>query len=419
MLMLTLSLALASVIPAAGTDAYAAAGTDDPASEPAAVTAVPTEDSGEASVEVTEEAEPKPVVLLRTTITGYSRTRGRVINKSFKVSATITPARSRTVKLQRYNSSKKTWKTVMTKKAGSGESSKVTFSVPKKLRKKTTSLWRIYVPETDQYKAATSKKISLTTRNIKKVKLTARAAVIYRIDKDGSGTIIYTKARDKKLAQASTTKLMTAVLLLESGRLKGKTKISKHAAATPWGSGHLEKGDVFKTRDLLYAMLLPSSNDAATAVAERVGGSESEFVRMMNAKAKAMGLKSTQFRNPHGLDANGHYTTAYELAKLTAYAYTFPEIRKCWATKAKTINCVNRKKSWKLWSTNAIFSYVKEFLGGKTGTEDNAKCCFTGVYTYKGATYVTVVLGSNYGFARWSDTKKLHKYIRKYAATKY
>ena len=130
---------------------------------------------------------------------------------------------------------------------------------------------------------------------------------------------------------------MTAVLLMESGKINTKTTISKHAAATPWGSGRLSKGDIFKTRDLLYAMLLPSYNDAATAVAEKVGGTEKKFVAMMNAKAKELGLNKTHFCNPHGLDADGHYTTAKELAMLTAYAYTFPKIRDCWGTQFKSI----------------------------------------------------------------------------------
>jgi D-alanyl-D-alanine carboxypeptidase len=145
---------------------------------------------------------------------------------------------------------------------------------------------------------------------------------------------------------------------------------------------------------------------------------------MMNAKAKEMGMTKTHFCNPHGLDASGHYTTAKELAMLTAYAYTFPEIRECWGTQVKTISTVKtkanpKKKKWTLWSTNSIFGYVSNFLGGKTGTEDNAGCCFTGVYEYNGSVYVTVVLGSGYGFARWADTKKLHKYITTYAATEY
>jgi D-alanyl-D-alanine carboxypeptidase len=85
----------------------------------------------------------------------------------------------------------------------------------------------------------------------------------------------------------------------------------------------------------------------------------------------------------------------------------------------KAITSLTNKSKWTLFSTNAIFGYSKHFKGGKTGTTDNARCCFAGVYTYKGETYVTVVLGSKYGFSRWADTKKLHKYIKKYAATRY
>ena len=354
-----------------------------------------------------------------STIADYPLTVNKTYSSAAKITANISPAKGRTVKLQRYNSSKGTWTTFKSVKAGKAYSARVTLSIPKKQRKKTTSIWRIYVPATKKYAAVTSGDITVTTRNIKNYKLTARAACVYRIDEDGKGTLIYTKNSNKELAQASTTKLMTAVLLVESGLLNTTTTISSHAAKTPWGSGKFKKGEVYNTGDLLYAMMLPSSNESATAVAERVGGSESAFVTMMNAKARSLGFTHTNFRNPHGLDANGHYTTALELAKLTAHAYTYPEIRTCWATKSHKIKCLNKKKSWTLWSTNAIFSYISNFLGGKTGTEDNAKCCFTGVYTYGGKTYVTVVLGSNYGVARWTDTKKLHTYIRKYAAGRY
>ena len=295
----------------------------------------------------------------------------------------------------------------------------VTFNVPKEERQKTTSKWRIYVPATENAAEATSRKITVITRNLEDISISARSACIYRIDGDGKGTMIYSRNSYKEVAQASTTKLMTAILLVESGLMNSTTKVSSHAASTPYASGHMSVGDVFNTSDLLYAMLLPSSNDAATAVAERVGGNEAAFVNMMNAKAEKLGLTRTHFRNPHGLDADGHYTTAKELAKLTAYAYTIPEIRDCWATQYKSIKSLEKGRRWNLWSTNAIFGYVSNFLGGKTGTESNAGCCFTGVYTYNGSTYVTVVLGSGYGFSRWSDTKRLHKYIQDYALSSY
>lgn len=295
----------------------------------------------------------------------------------------------------------------------------VSFKVPKEERMKTSSKWRIYVPASEKAEEAYSEEIDLITRNLESLGLSARNACVYRINSDGTGTMIYSKQSYKEVAQASTTKLMTAVLLLESGLIDSNTKISPHAASTPWGSGRLAVGDVYKTKDLLYAMLLPSANDAATAIAERVGGSESAFVGMMNAKAEEMGLSRTHFCNPHGLDADEHYTTALELARLTAYAYTFPEIRDCWATQYKSIKSLSLGRRWSLWSTNAIFNYIKNFLGGKTGTETNAGCCFTGVYKYNGNAYVTVVLGSGYGFSRWSDTQKLHGYIQDYSASSY
>ena len=356
-----------------------------------------------------------------TKITDYTRSMNKSYrNKKVKIRATISPAKGgRTVMLQRYDSKKATWNTILTTVTADADSAGVSFTIPKKYRKRTTSYWRIYAPATAKAKAAASQTITLITRNIKKYDFSAEALCIYRVDGNNSGTYIYSSYMDEKRPMASTTKLMTAVLLMESGKLNTRTRISGHAAATPWGSGKLAKGDIYRTRDLLYAMLLPSSNDAATAVAEKVGGSESAFVSMMNNKARKMGLTHTHYMNPHGLDASGHYTTAAELARLTAYAYTFPEIRECWATKSKTIYSLNTNKSWNLWTTNSIINYVQNFIGGKTGTTDDAGCCFAGVYKYKGATYVTVVLDSGYGFSRWSDTQKLHSYIRKYAAKKY
>lgn len=365
-------------------------------------------------------AAPAEIAKASSAFSGYPLSLNAARSKQVTISAEITPAAGgRLVKLQRFNHEKNKWYTKERMYVTGAQSAKVTFSIQNKNRQRTSSTWRLYSPATATASAAVSENISLTTRNIKTYKLSAKAACIYRIDDDGTGTLVYTKNANTKRAQASTTKLMTAVLLMESGLLDTKTTISKHAAATPWGSGHLAAGDIYKTHDLLYAMLLPSSNDAATAVAERVGKSESAFVTKMNAKAKEMGMTKTHFRNPHGLDADGHYTTAKELAMLTAYAYTFPEIRECWGTQYKTIKSLKKKKKWTLWSTNSIFGYVSNFLGGKTGTEDNAGCCFTGAYEYNGSVYITVVLGSGYGFSRWIDTKKLHNYITTYAHTQY
>lgn len=409
---MALALCISLVIPAGSITAYAS--TESTANE-----AEVTEESAAATeTEVTEES----AATVETVISGYKTDYNKRYNEILEIEADITPAGGREVQLQRYSSSDGIWTTIQTITEAEDADEDVVhvcFDVPAEERSRTSSQWRLFVPATENAAEAYSEVISVTTRNIEKYSLSARNACVYRIDEDGSGTMIYSKESKTEVAQASTTKLMTAVLLLESGLLDTTTTISYHAAETPWGSGKLEAGDVYNTKDLLYAMLLPSSNDAATAVAERVGGTEGAFVQRMNAKAEKMGWTQTHFRNPHGLDADGHYTTALELAKLTAYAYTFPEIRDCWGTQWKTIRSLKYGNKWTLWSTNAIFGYISSFLGGKTGTEDNAGCCFTGVYEYEGTAYVTVVLGSGYGFSRWTDTKKLHSYIRNYATSSY
>lgn len=411
-LLMALALCISLVIPAGGITAYAS--TESTANE-----AEVTEESAAATeTEVTEES----AATVETVISGYKTDYNKRYNEILEIEADIIPAGGREVQLQRYSSSDGIWTTIQTITEAEDADEDVVhvcFDVPAEERSRTSSQWRLFVPATENAAEAYSEVISVTTRNIEKYSLSARNACVYRIDEDGSGTMIYSKESKTEVAQASTTKLMTAVLLLESGLLDTTTTISYHAAETPWGSGKLEAGDVYNTKDLLYAMLLPSSNDAATAVAERVGGTEGAFVQRMNAKAEKMGWTQTHFRNPHGLDADGHYTTALELAKLTAYAYTFPEIRDCWGTQWKTIRSLKYGNKWTLWSTNAIFGYISSFLGGKTGTEDNAGCCFTGVYEYEGTAYVTVVLGSGYGFSRWTDTKKLHSYIRNYATSSY
>ncbi|MBQ6440853.1 MAG: D-alanyl-D-alanine carboxypeptidase [Mogibacterium sp.] len=421
-LFIALAMTLSLVMPSAELSAYAAANRNtavEASSDSGTGEAVPAETTSGAAAPAAASTEP---IHEKSTavITGYQTELNVARSKEAKITATITPAsEGRLVKLQRYNHEKKKWYTKDRIYVTGTPNASVSFKIPKENRQRTSSIWRLYSPATDTSKTAVSDYITVTTRNIESYNLSAKAACVYRINADGTGTLVYSKNANTKRAQASTTKLMTAVLLMESGLLDSKTKISRHAAATPWGSGRLAAGDTYKTHDLLYAMLLPSANDAATAVAEKVGGSERAFVAMMNSKAKEMGMKKTHFCNPHGLDADGHYTTAKELAMLTAYAYTFPEIRECWTTQYKTIKSIKNKRRWTLWSTNSIFGYVSNFIGGKTGTEDNAGCCFTGVYEYNGSAYVTVVLGSGYGFSRWADTKKLHNYITEYAHTEY
>ncbi len=352
-----------------------------------------------------------------TTISGVPARLSKSASAKLSFTVRVSPANGRrTVKLQQYDSSRKKWRTRATYRTKDQSRAGVKVTIAKKYRRKTTGTWRVYVPATDRAGAAVSGKCTVTTRNIRKKKLAARSACIYCVD---TGTLLYTRKHTARRSPASTTKLMTAILLVESGKLNKETRISAKAARTPWGSGRLKKGDRYRNIDLLYAMMLPSSNDAAVAVAEGVSGSTDKFVKKMNKKAKEMGLKHTHFCNPHGLNDSGHYTTAIDLARLTACAYDIDEIREAMNTRSRTITSTRYHRSWTLRSSDSLLGRIKNFLGGKTGTGEDARYCFAGIYKYKKKTYVTVVLGAPTPGKRWSDTRKLQSYIRKYAETGY
>lgn len=242
-----------------------------------------------------------------------------------------------------------------------------------------------------------------------KPNLSAKTACIYCVDDD---TFIYKKSINKKICQASTTKLMTAVLLMESGKINSNVKVSANAAYSYGGNRMIKTGDIYTAKDLLYAMMLASDSDSTVAIAEMVGGYEKRFVTKMNAKARKLGMTNTHYVNVHGWDARNHYSTAADTARITAYAYKYSQIRKTWSVKNKTIRSLKYKNSWALNSTDLIIGYTKSFKGGKTGTTNAAGFCFTGVYEYKGKTYVTVVFGCPTETDRWKDTKALHSYIK-------
>ena len=387
--------------------------TSEPATEPK------TGENSEPETNTAVTETPQEIVQTKTKLTGVPKKINKRKSQKASFTVKVTPANGkRTVLLQRYNSKTKKWKTIKTYQSKDADTASVKITIAAKYRSRTTGKWRIKINANAYGTAVNSKTFTVTTRNLATQNVSARAVCIYCVE---TGEAIYTKNSETRYPQASTTKLMTALLAAESGKLKkGKTTvISKKAAKTPWGSRQLKAGDKYRTIDLLYAMMLPSSNDAATAMAETVGGSYSKFIKKMNTRAKKLGMEDTHYKNPHGLDAKGHYSTAKDVAILTAKAYKNPTIRKTFKTSKKTITSLRKKRRWTLRTTDKLLGYSKAFKGGKTGTTDYGRCCFAGVYTWKGKTYVTVVLGSNYGYARWTDTKKLHNYIKKYAATRY
>lgn len=238
--------------------------------------------------------------------------------------------------------------------------------------------------------------------------LNARAAVIYdRKTKE----IIWGKNENEKKAMASTTKIMTAIVVLEKGNLSDVVTISKKAANTGGSRLKINTNDKISVLDLLYGLMLRSGNDAAVALAEYVGESIEGFAKLMNKKAIEIGLKNTHFVTPHGLDNIEHYTTAYELAVLTDYAMQNEKFSKIVNTKNTTISINGVARN--IYNTNELLGTLNGVNGVKTGFTNNAGRCLVTSCTRNGNQIITVVLGCDAKKYRTSDSIKLIEYAFK------
>ena len=194
------------------------------------------------------------------------------------------------------------------------------------------------------------------------IDITSRIALIY--DR-ASGKILYEKNGNKQTPMASTTKIMTAIVVLENAKLTDTVTITSKAASMGGSRLGLKKDDKITVNDLLYGLMLRSGNDAAVALAIHVGGSIEGFADMMNKKALEMGLTNSHFVVPHGLDNEGHYTTAYELAKMADYALKMDKFKEIVGTKVATIYINGYAKQ--INNTNNLLGSVSRVYGVKTG----------------------------------------------------
>ncbi len=232
-----------------------------------------------------------------------------------------------------------------------------------------------------------------------------------------TGKIIYQKNANVKRANASTTKIMTAILALEQGDMDDIVTFSTHAASQEAVKLYARPGEKFRLGDLMYAMLLPSYNDVATAIGEHIGGSPSGFAVMMNQKAKELGCKNTTFVTASGLDEGNHGTTAADLAKMARYAFSKKEFRQIIKTKSYSFSSTSSGRSFSVSTTNDFLGSMAGAAGIKTGYTSKAGHCFVGALRRNGRVYISVVLGAPTSSARWSDTKKLMEFgIRNYGA---
>src|SRR5699024_5317526 len=179
-----------------------------------------------------------------------------------------------------------------------------------------------------------------------------------------SGAILYEKNPDNPQLIASITKVMTAIIAIEYGDLSDQVKISHDAVYTEGSSIYLEENEMMSLEDLVYGLMLRSGNDAAVAIAEHVGGSVDGFVYLMNEKAKWLGLNDTNFSNPHGLDAEDHYSTAKDIAELMRYAMEDSFFAK--VNETKTYQPENRTYTWGN-KNKLLTNYYPHTIGGKTG----------------------------------------------------
>lgn len=223
-----------------------------------------------------------------------------------------------------------------------------------------------------------------------------------------SGRILYEKEANTKRRIASITKIMTAILAIESDKLDEMVKVSGKAIRAEGSSIYLQEGEKIKLEDLVYGLMLRSGNDAAVAIAEHVGGSLEGFVFLMNQKAEEIGMVNTQFENPHGLDDHeNHYSTAYDMAILTRYAMENEVYKKIAGTKVH--KAANPNESWdRVWKNkNRLLTQLYDHTtGGKTGYTKRAKRTLVTTAEKKQLELIAVTLN---GPDDWNDHIQMYE----------
>lgn len=232
-----------------------------------------------------------------------------------------------------------------------------------------------------------------------------------------SGRVLYEKDGKTPLANASTTKVLTCIVALESSPGDDYVQVSQNAASQPEVRLGLQKGEQYYLEDLLYSLMLKSHNDTAVAIAEHCGGTVEGFARMLNRKAKQIGCKDTYFITPNGLDAqdeNGkHHTTAEDLALIMRYAIKNKTFLHISQTRDYTFSEITGKRTFSVHNANALFDMMDGVLAGKTGYTSQAGYCYVCAWEEEGKTFVVSLLGCgwpNHKTYKWSDTKKLLSY---------
>lgn len=268
--------------------------------------------------------------------------------------------------------------------------------------------------------------------------LYATSAVLLDAD---SGRVLYGKNAEEPMAMASTTKIMTCILVLENGSMEDTVSVSAYAATSPKVKLSVRKGEHYLVKDLLYSLMLESHNDSAVVLAEYIGkqylskdlaGKETSdytteesrqavaaFARLMNQKAEEIGCRDTWFITPNGLDASeesrGHHTTATELAMIMSYCIKGSPQRECFLeiTRTSCHSFYANARSFTCNNHNAFLTMMEGALSGKTGFTNKAGYCYVGALESEGRTFVVALLACgwpSHKSYKWSDARELMKY---------
>lgn len=220
-----------------------------------------------------------------------------------------------------------------------------------------------------------------------------------------TGKKILAKNENSRKGIASTTKIMTAMIALESGDLDEEITVKKEETLIEGSSMYLKEGETFTLEELLYGLLLRSGNDASLAISDSVAGSKETFVEMMNARAKLLGLHNTSFANPNGLDDENHYSTAYELAVMSAAAMKNSTFRKIVSTKSIALDGEEHEPRY-FKNSNKLLWYSDEIIGIKTGFTKKCGRTLVSASEKYGRTFIAVTLNAPND---WNDHMAMHK----------
>lgn len=243
------------------------------------------------------------------------------------------------------------------------------------------------------------------TSNVNDVKISSPSAIV--ID-NINGRVLYEKNGYEKRNIASLTKILTAIVTVENVKLDEVVTIKTSSSSIGGSTVGMSKGDEITVKALMYGMLMCSGNDCAYALAEYVGGDIETFAKLMTEKAKEIGAKDSNFKNPHGLDVEGHYSTAYDMALITRYALNNQVINEIVGTESTTIQFGKTVKTFS--NTNRLLRTYSNADGVKTGFTNGANRCLIASATKNELRVIAVVLGSETTDIRFNDAKTLLEY---------